>query len=126
MKIKGPEKLHPEILSDTKFEIWKDKLECFLATNSEFRQFLPPKGKHQTWQAAEKNPDRIPDNPDDTDTSNIEDVRRHLKTMLTVISDFIHEDSYYPISRQSTSLQWIYNKIQRDYNIQKQGPCRFV
>ena len=122
MKIKGPDKLHPEFLSDTKFEIWKDKLECFLATNAEFRQFLPPKGKYQTWTAAEKNPDRIPDRPEsDTDTSDIEEIRRSLKTMLTVIADFIHEDSYNPISRQSTSLQWIYNKIQRDYNIQKQG-----
>ena len=120
MKQKYPPVLPQEKVSDSYFTFWKDKLEVYLETEDNFHKFLPG-GRYAEWTAAEKNSLRVLTAvaPDTAET--LPQVRRHLKSFLTTIAEYMHIDYYSPISRHSTSLQWIYTKIRQDYNLELQG-----
>ena len=120
MKIKYPEKLPQEGVSEAQFTFWKDKLEVYLNTEEKFHKFLPG-GSYSNWTSAEDNPNQILTAiQPDTDAS-LPRIRRELKAFITTIGDYVHLDYYHPISRHSTSLEWIYKKIRQDYNLELQG-----
>ena len=120
IKIKPPDKLDLNGVSEVSFDFWCEKLEVYLETEEMYRKFLPG-GRYQSWQAAENEPLRIitPVAPDTDETLDI--PRRHLRSMLTIIADRVHMDHIKPIIQQSTSLKWIYNKLREDYNIETKG-----
>ena len=120
IKIYPPNQLPAEGLTDTQFQIWCEELEVYLEIEEKYRKFLPG-GTYDKWTAAEENSLRvILPQPPDTDTA-LPNVRRELRQFLTIIAKFVQQDYYNPIIRHSTSLQWIYDKIRQDFNIQQQG-----
>ena len=44
-----------------------------------------------------------------------------LKTFLSQVAKAVSEHNYHTLMRQATSLQWVYFKIRKDYNIQQKG-----
>ena len=120
IKIYPPNQLPAEGITDTQFAIWKEELEVYLEIEQKFRKFLPG-GAYATWTAAEESEHRVlipvPPHTDDT----LHDTRRELRQFITIVAKFVHPDYYNPIIRHSTSLQWIYNKIRQDYDIETQG-----
>ena len=92
-------------------------------------------GRYETWLSQEANPLRIralhaqdPDRPQQ-EAANREDIladllakqRRKLKTFLGQVAKCTSHNMYATIVRHATSLQWIYNKIRQDYDIQQKG-----
>ena len=118
IKIYPPDPLPQEKVSDAQFNIWKNKLEVYLNREKSYRKFLPG-GQYSTWIAAEQNELRITTALNETD--DIQDIQCELREVITLISEVVHIDYYNPIHRQSTSLEWIYKKLRKDYNIQQQG-----
>ena len=92
-------------------------------------------GRYQNWQSQEQFPHRIDIvNPRDPDrpaqgADNREDLlmdllakrRRQLKTFLGQVAKCTSRNMYATIVRHATSLDWIYNKIRQDYDIQQKG-----
>ena len=120
MKIKEPEKLARHGLTEADFGIWKDELEVFLSTNAAFDDFLPG-GKYSTWEPSEKFTWRIRhvvegDNPD-----NLRKIQKNLRQVLSITARYIHKDHYAPIMKLCTSFEWIYKRVRKDHNIQRQG-----
>ena len=120
MKIRYPDKLQQEGLTETQFSFWKDKLIVYLETEALFRKFLPG-GTYENWIAAEKNDLRIITHVAPDTAESLPDIRRQLRAFLTTVGEYIHLDYYQPIVRHSTSLEWIFKKIRRDYNLEQQG-----
>ena len=120
IKIYQPSQLPAKGVSDAQFGIWKEELEVYLETKSKFDKFLPG-GRYKNWQPAETLEHRIeavvsPDTNDD-----LIKTRKDLRQFITLVAKYVHIDYYNPIIRHSISLNWIYNKIREDYNIQQQG-----
>ena len=92
-------------------------------------------GKYNTWQSQEQNPNRlamlnenVPDRPeasvrnrDDLLAECLAKQRRQLKTFLGQVAKCASSNMYAAIICDATSLEWIYNKICQDYNIQQKG-----
>ena len=92
-------------------------------------------GRYHQWQSQEENPHRIqivhvrdPDRPAD-DAQNRDDImtellakrRRQLWTFIGQVAKATSKNMYAAIVRQSTSLEWVYNKVREDYDIQTKG-----
>ena len=129
IKIYPPTQLPDRNVSETQFSIWCEELEVYLAQEEEFAQFLPD-GIYSTWQSKESNADRITrlndqDLPDPNTPANrnakLRTVRTKLRTVLAIIGKCVSEGHYNNVIRHSTSLEWIYNTLRSDYDIQKRG-----
>ena len=119
IKIYPPKQLPIEGVSESAFNIWKEELEIYIDLDSRFQKFLPG-GRYETWEAAETCSDRIRI-PKPEDVDNITTYRKELRQFLAIIAKLIHPDYFNPILRHSTSLEWIYNRIRQDYNLEQQG-----
>ena len=100
-----------------------------------------PQGIYNTWQAEETNPDRIealhardPDTPelpadgqpvpanrDDVLAELLQKRRRQLNTFLAQAAKCVSKGHYTIITRHATSLDWIYDTIRQDFDIQQKG-----
>ena len=136
IKIYPPAQLPEKNLNETQFNIWKEELEVYISQEKCFKIFLPGQPYHQ-WQSAEEYTDRIREltaadtvranreiNEADAAIENEEklaDIRVNLRTGLAIIGKCVSEGHYNSVVRHSTSLQWIYNTIRSDYNIQTKG-----
>lgn len=129
LKITLPAKLPPasEGITPVDFETWKDKILVYLKQSKECRLFFTG-GKYGTWTAAVKNPNRIvalhaEDQPGENDdpAEFLEGRRIELDACLCVIAGVVHSSQYKDVMRRSTSLEWIWNQIEVDYNLQKKG-----
>ena len=92
-------------------------------------------GRYHKWQSQEENPHRIQDvhnrDPDRPakDAQNRADVmtellpkrRRQLRTFIGQVAKEASKNMYAAIVRHSTSLEWVYNKVREDYDIQTKG-----
>ena len=92
-------------------------------------------GRYNMWESQEENPNRIPElhqrDPDRpaADFENREDVmadllnkrRRQLRTFIGQIAKSASRNMYAGIVRHATSLEWVYNKVREDYDIQTKG-----
>ena len=131
IKIYPPTQLPDRAVSETQFSIWCEELEVYLAQEDEFTQFLS-EGKYATWQSKEHNPERITQfheddfNDPDLNTpaarnAKLRSVRTKLRTVLAIIGKVVSEGHYNTVIRHSTSLQWIYDTLKADYDIQQRG-----
>ena len=108
--------------------------------DEKFRPYIS--GKYKEWEAAEDNADRIADLvPEDkinkveneagivrdvpkTDQEKegmLEDRRTYLELFLSLIAKVVSPNHYSTVMEHSTSLQWVFNMIREDYDIQTRG-----
>ena len=131
IKIYPPAKLPDRGVTETQFAIWCEELEVYLSQESDFAQFLTD-GKYSTWLSKEINPERIEqlaaEDLADPDLRNLEartlklrSVRTQLRTVLSIIGKCVSEGHYNSVVRHATSLEWIYNSLRCDYDIQQKG-----
>jgi len=119
--------LPDRVVPETQFSIWCEELEVYLAQEPDFAQFLAD-GLYSTWQSLETYPNRIANlHNDDIRIANtkaarkakLRSVRTKLRTTLSIIGKCVSEGHYNTVFRHLTSLQWIYNTLRCDYNIQQ-------
>ena len=136
IKIYPPTQLPEKKLSETQFNIWREEMEVYLSQEKCFKVFLPGQKYHQ-WESAESYPQRIrgldntdvitPNHEINQQRAQIEneeklaDIRVNLRTVLAIVGKCVSEGHYNTVVRHSTSLEWIYNTIRSDYNIQTKG-----
>ena len=121
--------------------MWKEELEVYLSQEPDFKVFLPKK-LYNTWLSAEEHPDRIEElkagrvevNDDATagavvteeeatvqNDVKLDNIRTNLRTVLSIVGKCVSEGHYSSVTRHSTSLEWIYNMLRCDYDIQSKG-----
>ena len=127
IKIKLPDKLPSEGLTPVKFKIWKSLVTTYLQQSTDYQRFLQD-GIYENWTAAEDNPQRIVDLHQDDQAANaganrarLQTRRTQLATTLSIIASISDSSQYEDIMTRSTSIQWIWNLIETDYDIQKKG-----
>ena len=136
IKIYPPSQLPERNLTETQFSIWKEELEVYLSQEKSFKIFLPGQ-PYETWESAEAYNDRIRNlnegdevrqsadiTHDEAIVQNEEklaDMRTDLRTLLAIVGKCVSEGHYNSVIRHSISLNWIYNMIKSDYDIQAKG-----
>jgi hypothetical protein len=120
IKIHPPEKLPDSGLSEQQFLIYKTELEVYLSSDDKCLPFLPT-GQYNTWTAAETLPDRLAAAAGTDNAATFETRKRDLTCFLSLIAKTVSINHYSTIMQNSTSLDWIYNKLREDYNIQTKG-----
>ena len=134
IKIHPPKQLLEHSLSQQELKDWQNELEIYLSQDDNMARFMAD-GRYSTWQSQEKNPNRItelhnrdPERPAE-DVQNREDIlanllnkrRRQLHTFIGQIAKSASRNMYAGIVRHATSLEWVYNKVREDYDIQTKG-----
>ena len=142
LKIYPPTRLPSSNVSETQFTMWKEEIEVYLSQEADFKVFLPNKS-YGSWLSHEENPDRILElktedqtvpnadrgegpviNNVEADADNIEKletIRINLRTVLSIVGKCVSEGHYNSVIKHSTSLQWIYDMLRSDYDIQSKG-----
>ena len=142
IKIYPPSQLKDKGVSETQFNIWTEELEVYLTQDDDFSVFLPG-GDYAEWLSQETNPERLinikpehraqramADDPnrvaintaaDEQDLQALNKIRKNLRTILSIIGKCVPEGQYVSVVRHSTSIQWIYNTLRSDYDIQQKG-----
>ena len=120
IKIYPPMQLPAEGITDTQFQIWKEELEVYFELEPKYIKFLPG-GRYESWEAAEMVEGRILGTKEPDKNEELPKICRELRQFITIFAKYVHTDYYNPIIRHSTSVQWIYNKIREDYDIQLKG-----
>ena len=128
IKIRLPEKLPTEGLTPVKFKAWKGQLIVYLKQSADYRRFLPPNGPYATWSATADVVDRIEAvHANDQAANNAQNAARltdrqtQLETFLSIIAGVCDSSQYDDVMQRSTSVAWIWNLIESDYDIQKTG-----
>ena len=128
IKIRLPEKLPTEGLTPVKFKAWKGQLIIYLKQSADYRRFLPPNGPYATWSATADVVDRIEAvHANDQAANNAQNAARltdrqtQLETFLSIIAGVCDSSQYDDVMQRSTSVAWIWNLIESDYDIQKTG-----
>ena len=133
-------KIHPlkplpkQVVSEQEFQDWQNKLKIWLGEDDNMTRFMT-EGRYNTWLSQETNPNRLqaldqhdPDRPRQ-DVNNRDDLlvdllakrRRQLKTFLGQVAKCAGQHMYATIVCHATSLNWIYERIRQDYDIQQKG-----
>ena len=125
IKIRLPEKLPSEGLTPVKFKAWKGQLIIYLKQSVDYRRFLPG-GFYANWSANDEVEDRIEnlhanDNPQHNPEQRLSDRRTQLETFLSIIAGLCDASQYEDVMQRSTSVEWIWNLIESDHDIQKKG-----
>ena len=137
IKIYPPTPLPDRGVSETSFNIWIEELEVYLGQEKEFEPFLKD-GAYEKWESYETNPNRIPalkneavagagataEERAEVQTQNEEKlkaIRKSLRTALSIVGKCVSQGHYNSVIRHSTSLQWIYDTLKCDYNIESKG-----
>ena len=136
IKIYPPSQLPDRNVSETQFNIWTEELEVYLSQEKDFAIFLPG-GTYEGWGSFETNNSRIPNlnpadrviaggniNAEQAEAQNREKLikrQRDLRTVLSIVGKCVSTGHYNSVVRHSTSLQWIYNTLRCDYDIQQKG-----
>ena len=134
IKIHPPKQLPEHSLSQQEFEDWTNELEIYLGQDEAMARFMTG-GIYETWTSQEANPNRIPDVLDLDPNLPAEDAanrpavmgellakrRRELRTFIGLIAKVAAKNMYAAIVRHSTSMQWVYDRIREEYDIQTKG-----
>ena len=127
IKIRLPEKLPSEKLTPVKFKAWKGQLVVFLKQSHDYRRFLHG-GIYATWSANDEVQDRIAvlhadDQPQAGGDAGrlLADRQTQLETFLSIIAGLCDASQYEDVMQRSTNIEWIWNLIESDYDIQKKG-----
>ena len=120
VKVYPPHTLHNQGVSEDDFNIWQEQLTVYLLQDNQNERFFD-EGDYAEWQAEEDFAGRIqtPVNPDVAGT--LPERRRQLRTFISQIAKSCHKSDFQTIMRQSTSFQWIMDKLRENYDIQKKG-----
>ena len=136
IKIYPPAQLPDRNLSDTQFNIWREELEVYLSQEKDFKIFLPGQ-PYAEWESAESYNDRIRHlNENDINAGErgrndrqleedreekLSNMRVNLRTVLAIVGKCVSQGHYNTVVRHSTSLNWIYDTLKADYDIQAKG-----
>ena len=142
LKIYPPSRPPNSNVSETQFTMWQEELEVYLSHEPEFKIFLPNKS-YATWLSYEEDQKRIPElkiedqiqpNEDNREgrrttqaqavienNNKLDNIRISLRTVLSIISKCVSEGHYNSVIKHATSLQWVYEMLRFDYDIQNKG-----
>ena len=142
IKIYPPSRLPDSDVTETQFNMWQEELEVYLSQEADYKVFLPDK-LYSTWSSYEENRDRIRNlkprditaanddaargrvvTPEEAEAENddkLDTIRVSLRTVLSIIGKCVSEGHYNSVVRHSTSLNWIYDMLRSDYDIQSKG-----
>ena len=124
IKVYAPTRLPDQGLSEQGFQTWKTELRIYLNQNEEFLEFMPG-GLYPKWEPAEEG-ERLTvkakkGDPPVDDVVDLAKRNRDLDLFLSLIAKTVSQDHYQVIMENSTSLDWIYDKLREDYDIQTKG-----
>ena len=138
LKIYPPTQLPDRDVTETQFNIWQEELEVYLMQEKEYAIFLKD-GAYDTWESLETNKDRIAAlkaedilqadatanrSEREAEAANsdfLKNIRKNLRTTLSIIGKCVSQGHYNSVIRHSTSLEWIFNMLRSDYDIQQKG-----
>ena len=120
----APDRLPDKGVTHLLFNIWKEKLEDFLARDSRMTVFMT-NGAYASWDAYVDNPYRIIEPMGDDNKEDLLVRQKELSNFINKVANVCNIIHYKSIILKSTSLQWIYNKLREHYNIQEKEPHLF-
>ena len=120
IKIYPPTKLPEKGVTDLLFNIWVEEIEVYLSQDDRFTPFMRG-GPYSTWQAYDANADHIATPQGEDAAADLSNRRAQLRTFLSIVAKACDINHYNVVTRHSTSLQWIYDKLREDYDIQQKG-----
>ena len=134
IKIHPPKQLPEQTISQQQFEDWVNELEIYLGQDDNMARFMSD-GLYHEWSSQEQDPNRLqellegdPDAPAEDAQNRVAKERellakrrRELRTFIGQVAKSASKNMYAGIVRHATSLEWIYNKIREDYDIQTKG-----
>ena len=129
IKVYPPNQLPDRGISETQFNIWIEELEVYLSQEPDYRIFLDGEAYAQ-WLSQENNPDRLVGVKGEDvvvgrtlaqNTAQLKIRQRQLRTVLSIVGKCVSLGHYDAVMRNSTSMQWIYDMLRNDYDIQKKG-----
>ena len=134
IKIHPPKQLPEHSLSQQEFKDWTNELEIYLGQDEAMARFMTGR-VYGDWSSQEADPHRIdevregdPHLPEEN-AANCAAVlaellskrRRELRTFIGQIAKVASKNMYAAIVRHSTSLEWVYQKLREEYDIQTKG-----
>jgi len=130
IKVYPPTQLPDRGVSETQFKIWVEELEVYLSQVDRYEVFLAG-GEYSSWESQENNEDRLtevkgedanqPGRTTAKDNANLKKRQRDLRTVLSIVGKCVSQGHYDAVVRHSTSMQWIFNMLRCDYDIQQKG-----
>jgi hypothetical protein len=103
------------LLTSLQFNTWTETLELYLRQQDpRFAAFLPPHGAYSSWEALEagRSPEERMLRPAGGDTAEDLPLRRaELQAFLRHVADAAGTRHFSLVTRQSTSLRWIYAEL---------------
>ena len=134
IKIYPPTPLPDRKVDETQFNIWTEEIEVYLSQENDFALFLPG-GLYENWASFETNNLRIAalhQNDRVTAGGNLTAERAAAENAAKLPKkqrdlrnlhhrECVSQGHYNSVIRHSTSLQWIYNTLRCDYDIQQKG-----
>ena len=138
LKIYPPTQLPDRNVTETQFNIWQEELEVYLMQEKDYAIFLKD-GAYDTWESLETNKERITAlkaedileadaavnrselQAQAANNEFLRNVRKNLRTTLSIIGKCVSQGHYTSVIRHSTSLEWIFNMLRSDYDIQQKG-----
>ena len=116
IKIYPPTKLPEKGVTDLLFNIWMEEIEVYLSQDERFTLFMRG-GTYSAWEAYDVNADRITAPLAEDNLAALPTRRAQLRTFLSIVAKACDVNHYNVVTRHSTSLQWIYDKLREDYDI---------
>ena len=95
-------------------------MEVFLQLDERFRLFFDGEA-YENWEPGEAGGNQLAEPQGDDDEAQLANRRRDLKLFLSLIAKTLPKSKYSTVMNHSTSLEWIYDMIREDYDIQKRG-----
>ena len=133
MKITPPPKLVSKELSLDKLQTWFSSMRNCFKHDTDHKQFLPGQ-EYQTWRALKSDKSRgititpTPDADATINRTNIEnarkkeeEIREHLEDFLHILASKAPEGMYSTITKEATSMTWVFNRIKTAFRIQSKG-----
>jgi hypothetical protein len=120
IKIYPPNPLPAKGVTNLLFDVWTHELEVYIQQDERLAVFLP-RGAYHTWLPLDTNPDQLAAPQGNDAAAQLPVRRRELAAFLSVVAKACDIQHYHMITRHSTSLNFIYNKLREDYDIQQKG-----
>ena len=97
-----------------------EEIEVYLSQDDRFTPFMRG-GHYSAWEAYDASADCIATPAGDDAAVDLPTRRAQLRTFLSIVAKACDINHYNVVTRHSTSLQWIYDKLREDYDIQQKG-----
>lgn len=120
IKVYPPAKLPDKGVTELLFNVWMEELEVYLSQDERFTRFMTG-GAYSEWDAHDTDARRIRQAAGRDAAADLATRRTELRTFLSIIAKSCDIHHYHVVTRHSTSLRWIYNRLRKDYDIQQKG-----